>query len=214
MSENKYIPALRFKLLTPLFDWVLSSFMKEKTIKMELINQLNLIGNEKILDFGCGTGTLAIMMKRLKPDCIINGLDVDEQILGIAEKKAIDEALNINFKKYDGVTLPYEDESFDKVTTSLVFHHLSLENKYSILKEIKRVLKRGGELHILDYGIQRTSYTKFITNILKHTEPIQDNIDGKLIYYMEKSGFTSVKEKSFINTLLGAVSFYSSKKSV
>lgn len=60
---SEFIPALRFKSLTRLYDFFLSLTFPEKKIKQALIDQLQLSGNETILDFGCGSGTLAIMIK-------------------------------------------------------------------------------------------------------------------------------------------------------
>jgi ubiquinone/menaquinone biosynthesis C-methylase UbiE len=62
MAAN-YIPALRFKALTKVYDSLLSVTFPEKKIKQDLINQLQLTGTETILDFGCGTATLAMMIK-------------------------------------------------------------------------------------------------------------------------------------------------------
>jgi ubiquinone/menaquinone biosynthesis C-methylase UbiE len=68
----------------------------------------------------------------------------------------------IRFVQYDGNALPFADESFDKVVTSLVLHHLSPAEKHAAFKEIYRVLKKGGEFHILDFGVQKSGYAKWL----------------------------------------------------
>ena len=212
VPSGNFIPALRFRLLTPIYDTFLRVMMKETQLKSQLIRQLNPTDNEKILDFGCGTGTLMLMIKKTRPGCAVFGIDIDSQVLEIAEKKSYREGMDIHLIKYDGISLPFANESFDKVVTSFVLHHLSTEEKFKIFKEIYRVLKKSGELHILDFGIQRTLYTRLLTSVTKRLEPIEDNISGKIPEYLILSGFEGVQELHSENTFVGTVSFYRSKK--
>jgi len=186
--------------------------MKETLIKSRLITQLSPQDNERILDFGCGTGTLTLMIKKAGPGCSVYGIDIDHQALEIAEKKARHDGVDIQLIQYDGTVLPFANEKFDKLVSSLVLHHLPKEEKIPVLRELYRVLKRGGELHVLDFGIQRSVYTRFITSILKGLEPIEDNILGRIPGYLIISGFEGVEELHSENTLFGTVSFLRSKK--
>lgn len=169
---GNFIPALRFRILTPLYDLFLHLGMSETRLKSCLITQLNPKDNEKILDFGCGTGTLMLMIKKARPGLVVHGIDIDPRMLEIANKKALQAGVEVHLIKYDGITLPFADETFDKVVTSLVLHHLSTQEKFRIFREIYRVLKKSGELHIMDFGIQRTLYTRLLTSITKRLEPI------------------------------------------
>ncbi len=61
MSQDaNYIPALRFRFLTPLYDPVLRWGMREDTFKNRLIKEARIAPNSLVLDLGCGTGTLTI----------------------------------------------------------------------------------------------------------------------------------------------------------
>lgn len=211
MIPGNWIPGLRFRILTPVYDTFLH-VMKETRIKNRLVAQLNPGDTEKILDFGCGTGTLTLMIKRAGPGCDVYGIDIDPQMLAIAEKKARSNGVDVHLVRYDGTILPFADESFDKVVTSLVIHHLSSAEKPRLFREMYRVLKKGGELHVLDFGIQKTLYTKTVTWFLKFLEPIEENIHGKIPEYLKSSGFETIEEVGYENTLIGAVSFYRSKK--
>ena len=203
---------MKFRILTPLYDIFLRIGMRENRLKSLLITQLNLKDSERILDFGCGTGTLVLMIKKSRPDCVVYGIDIDPQVLEIAEKKARREGADVHLIQYNGITLPFADKSFDKVVTSLMVHHLFKEEKIPIIKELYRVLKKGGELHILDFGIQRSLYTRLLTSVLKNLEPIEDNILGKIPEYLFIAGFEDVEEMHSENTLFGTLSFYRSKK--
>jgi len=92
-----------------------------------------------------------------------HGVDIDEKILSIAKKKVVGVGITIQTKLYDGGRLPYPDSYFDKVMSSLVFHHLTLRQKYGALDEIMRVLKPSGTVNIADFGkpanvLQRTGF--------------------------------------------------------
>lgn len=186
--------------------------MRENLIKSRLIAQLSPGGCERILDFGCGTGTLTLMIKKAGPGCDVYGIDIDQQMLEIAEMKARRDGAEIRFISYDGVTLPFKDADIDKVVTSLVIHHLPTDGRSGIFHEFHRVLKSGGELHVMDFGVQRTRYARFITSMLKYLEPLGENLRGMIPEYMRSAGFEDIEELHYETTFLGTVSFYRSKK--
>ncbi|MBK9958913.1 MAG: hypothetical protein IPP11_10030 [Chitinophagaceae bacterium] len=63
MAEVKFISALRFKWLTPAYDFLIGATMPEQKIKQSLIDIAYLTDGATVLDFGCGTATLTIMAK-------------------------------------------------------------------------------------------------------------------------------------------------------
>jgi ubiquinone/menaquinone biosynthesis C-methylase UbiE len=85
--KEKYIPAFDFHFLTKFFDSFLSFIIPERRIKGELIDLMNIKEDDKILDFGCGTGTLLILGKQKHPDAIFEGIDIDPKILKLAKDK-------------------------------------------------------------------------------------------------------------------------------
>jgi ubiquinone/menaquinone biosynthesis C-methylase UbiE len=86
----------------------------------------------------------------------ILGLDGDPKILGLAKKKAVDNAADILLTPGMAYELPYADGLFDRVVSSLVLHQLSREQKRRILRELHRVLRSGERLHIADWGEARS----------------------------------------------------------
>ena len=86
--SSQYIPALRFKWLTPFYDPLLKWGMREENFKRRLVAQANIRPGSRVLDLGCGTGTLTILVKRIIPEAEVTGLDGDPAVLQIAGQKA------------------------------------------------------------------------------------------------------------------------------
>ncbi|MFZ5552881.1 MAG: class I SAM-dependent methyltransferase [Bacteroidota bacterium] len=214
-KEKTFIPALRFNWLTGIFDPLLKYTMPEKRFKSALIDQAKISPSHSVLDFGCGSLTLTLLAKQKQPQAAFTGVDVDEKILTIARKKLGPSNSAIRIDKYDGLVLPYNDSSFDRVITSLVFHHLTTEQKESSLKEIKRILKPGGELHIADWGKPSNFLMRFAfysVQLLDGFKTTRDNVKGLLPEFIRKAGFKEVSLHSRFNTIYGTLQLYKTKK--
>jgi ubiquinone/menaquinone biosynthesis C-methylase UbiE len=82
-----------------------------------------------VLDLGCGTATLTILIKQLQPGAEVVGLDGDSKILTIAEAKVAQADVDLTLDQGLANNMPYRDQSFDRVVSSLVIHHLSETQK-------------------------------------------------------------------------------------
>lgn len=214
MEENNYIPALKYHWLTKLYDPVLQFTMPERKFKSFLINEAGFKKDETILDFGCGSLALSLMAKKAFPLSKFVGVDVDDKILSIALQKRAAEQLDITITKYDGRVLPFADSSFDHVMSSLVFHHLTTNQKLSALKEIKRVLKPFGKLHIADFGapanhLQRLAF--YSIQFLDGFKTTSGNVQGILPQLIQEAGF-SYEETNQFQTSFGTVRTIKSNK--
>lgn len=209
---QKYVPGIRFHFLTPFYDRLIKITMPEKLFKKALIEQVNIGDSQIVLDFGCGTGTLAIMAKTKNPKATVLGLDIDNKMVEKAKKKIADQKVDIKIDKYDGNILPYADNSFDKIITSLVIHHLTSSQKEHVFREFRRILKIGGEVHIADFAKPDNTILKIISSILRHFEPIDDNIHGLLPKYLQEAKFSNVRERKNINTIFGTIYLYQAIK--
>lgn len=121
MNTIKYIPALRYKWLTPLYDFLINLTMPEQKIKQALIEAAYIPAKANVLDFGCGTATLTIMVKEIYPDAKVTGADLDREILDKAIKKVKEKKTDIFLLDYDGSQLPFQNSVFDRVVSCLVF---------------------------------------------------------------------------------------------
>src|ERR1700730_4727237 len=147
-AERSYIPALGKRWLLPFYDPFLWLLGADKA-KQPLIEQAEIKGGLRVLDIGCGTGSLAILIKRMHPEAEVVGIDPDPSALAVAERKAKRARLSVEFDRGFADHMPYADASFDRVFSSFMFHHLAADEKTATLGEIRRVLKTGGWLELL-----------------------------------------------------------------
>ncbi|MBI3244001.1 MAG: methyltransferase domain-containing protein [Chloroflexi bacterium] len=214
MSQgDKYIPALGHKSLTPLYDPLLSWVMREETFKRALIKQANIGQGQRVLDLGCGTATLTILVKQTHPEAEVVGLDGDTQVLEIGRAKAAKAGVDIKLDHGLAFQLPYPDASFDRVLSSLVFHHLAREDKQRALNETFRVLRPGGELHLVDFGKPHNAFAHFISQFVRRLERAADNIEGRLPEMMRHAGFEKIEEPAWFTTVFGSLSSYKALRS-
>lgn len=102
---------------------------------------------ERALDLACGTGLMALMLARVVDDAA--GCDVTAEMLRRAEAAAAAAGVeNISFVEAEASRLPFEDASFDLVTSRTAFHHFPEPRQ--ALAEVVRVLKPGGRFVIED----------------------------------------------------------------
>jgi ubiquinone/menaquinone biosynthesis C-methylase UbiE len=212
---DSYLPALSFDALTPLYDVLVRLTMPETAFKRRLVAQARIRSGHRVLDLGCGTATLTLLAERAHPEAEFVGLDGDPRILEIAKKKALKAASGTTFDLGMSYELPYADKSFDRVLSSLFFHHLSHEDKGRTLKEVYRVLRSGGELHVADFGkpqnvLMRVAALPWRAFDGLHTTA--DNVSGRLPRMFQGAEFTEVCETARYMTLFGTLALYQARK--
>jgi ubiquinone/menaquinone biosynthesis C-methylase UbiE len=215
MINNNYIPALKFHWLTKMYDGLISTFMPEVEFKTAIIKNANIQNSYTVLDFGIGTATLSIMANKANPNAVYKGIDIDDKVLGIAQQKIENANANIELIKYDGSILPFDDNHFDRIMSSLVIHHLTTEHKKFAFCEFKRVLKPNGELHIADWGKPTNLFMRLlfhIVQLLDGYKTTNDNVKGLIPVLLSNEGFKQVKNRQYFNTVLGTVQLYSTIK--
>jgi ubiquinone/menaquinone biosynthesis C-methylase UbiE len=131
----------------------LASRGREGAFRERQLDLARIAGGESVLDVGCGTGTLAIAAaRRVGETGAVTGVDPSAELLARARKKAHRARVSVTLETAGGESLPFPDESFDVVLSSLVFHHLPHAALRSSALEARRVLKPGGRLLVVDIG--------------------------------------------------------------
>lgn len=156
------------------------------------------------------------MLKQASPQAEIVGIDGDAKILGIAKGKADRAGLEIRFDEGMSFSLPYMDDTFDRVVSSLFFHHLTTESKLQTLREVKRVLKPHGGFHVADWGLPANLLMKLVSRLIEILDGYQttaDSFGGRLPGLMTEADFPAVTETNSFNTLFGTIRLHKSSNS-
>ncbi|MDD5559113.1 methyltransferase domain-containing protein [Candidatus Methylomirabilis sp.] len=210
-----YIPALGWNFLTPLYDPLVRLTTREMSFKSRLLDEAGLDEAARILDVGCGTGTLLLLLRRRLKSLLAIGLDGDMNVLGIARSKAHRHVEDIAFVQAFCFAIPFADGAFDRVLSSLMLHHLTRSEKTRTLQEIFRVLRPGGELHVADWGRPHNLLMRALAFSVRLGDSFArtaDNVEGRLPLLFRDAGFEDVAETARYATLFGTLSLYRARK--
>jgi ubiquinone/menaquinone biosynthesis C-methylase UbiE len=210
-----YLPALRFSALTRIYDPVVAATSREGRFKRMLIEQAAPSPEQRILDLGCGTGTLAIQVKQREPAAEVAGLDADPEMLERAREKAGRAGVDLELAEGMSNELPFEDGSFDRVLSTLFFHHLNPEPKRQTAREIARVLRPGGELHVADWGAPSDPVmaAAFLgIRLLDGFENTAENFHGELPRIFEEAGLANAEQTDRLRTVFGTLALYRAER--
>jgi ubiquinone/menaquinone biosynthesis C-methylase UbiE len=205
--QKPYLPAMGHDLLLPLYD-PLQRLLGMESIHRRLVDQARIQPDQRVLEIGCGTGNLAILIKRLHPDAEVVGIDPDPKALARAQRKAWREALSVQLDRGFAEELPYPDASFDRVLSALMFHHLRPEEQEKSLDEARRILRPGGSLHLLDFGGAKMRSDGFVARLNHRSERLRNNFGDRIPTLMLEAGFADPTEVASRGTIAGRLTYY------
>ena len=204
--------ALRYDRLTPLYDPVVALTSREAGFKQRLLEHARIKDGESVLDLACGTGTLAIEVKKARPKAKVAGIDADRAVLSRARVKARDAGVKIDFQRGLSNELPYDARSFDVVLSTLFFHHLTDEAKADTAEEIRRVLRLGGRVLIADWGRPQDPLMRMMfinVQLLDGFRNTSSNVAGRLPEFLREARLKRVSVVDRMRTPLGTIEIVS-----
>lgn len=188
-QEHDYLPAMGKDRLLPFYD-VCTWLMGVNRIHRRLLELAAVEPGHRVLEIGCGPGGLVLRAQRMHPDAEVVGLDPDPLALTRARRKAGRAGLSVRFDQGKAGELPYPDESFDRVLSSFMFHHLDDGEKRRALAEVRRVLRPGGQLHLVD--VAGHHHGRFGRR-MQRSEFLRDNAGDGIPDRMRAAGLTEVR---------------------
>ena len=207
-AEQRYVSAAGLPVLTRFYDSIIGLTMREQLFRGRLAGQVltGLPDGARIADVGAGTGTLAIALAAAAPEAEVVGIDGDPEALVIAAAKQ--GAAAVEWKRGLAAELPLPDGSCDRVTMSLLLHHLDAAGKRAALAEAHRVLRDGGSIHIADWGRPQDPLMGaglFTLAIFDGFDGIRDHAAGRLPGFVEAAGFGPVRRHDRLRTAWGSL---------
>ena len=203
--ERQYIPAMGKHWLLPLYD-PFTRLAGVGRIHERLLDRADLRRGQRVLEIGCGTGNLLTALGRRRLDVEAVGIDPDPAALRRAGRKAARRKLGIRFEQAFAGELPLPDDGFDRVLSAFMLHHLDEDERLRALREVRRVLRPGGQLHVVDVdGTPSGRKT--------HSHPlVARNRPELVLAALNEAGLTGVAENGREKARFGGYAFYRAER--
>jgi ubiquinone/menaquinone biosynthesis C-methylase UbiE len=175
-------------MFLPVYDMI-TGLLGADRARAALLDYAPLRDGDHVLDIGCGTGTLAVLIKRLYPQVEVTGLDPDRKALARARRKAERAGVGVSFEQGFADEIKHPAAFFDVVLSSFMFHHLKSDEKTNTLREILRVLKPGGRLLLLDFDVPEHGVHHGFQRMFHSHARLKDNSEHRILELMTAAGF-------------------------
>ncbi len=200
-----YLPAAGHHWSLPLYD-PLVKLLGGNAARALLLEQAAVRPGHRVLDIGCGTGSLLVLIKSKHPNVEAVGLDPDPRALERARRKARRAAFSIQLDQGFSDELPYPEGAFDRVFSSFMLHHLEPAEKETTLREVRRVLRPGARFHLLDFATPDSAGP--LARRLHSSHRLKDNSDDQILSLMRRAGLSDAQRVAGRSLLIGHIAYY------
>ena len=172
MGNNSKSEMVRgmFNDIAPTYDRLnhILSFDIDKLWRKRVVRIVRKLGAKKIMDMATGTGDLAIALARGIEGSVIYGADFSSEMLAVAKQKIEQLQLSerISLTECDAENIPFEDEKVDAATVA--FGVRNFEHQREALTEIKRTIRKGGHLIVLEFSNPSCAFVRWCYRLYSH----------------------------------------------
>lgn len=210
-AAETFTPAAGRFVPTSAYDRLLALLTREGVWREALLETIAPKPGDRILDVGCGTGSLAILIKQAAPGETVVGLDPDNEARRIAQAKA--DAAGVVVEWQSGFARDAANFGlFNKVVSSLVFHQVPVAEKSAGLAAMLAATKAGGTMIVCDYAAQRSWLMRQAFKIVQSADGranTQPNADGFLEAELTRIWGKQVAADRSFDTPTGTISIFS-----
>lgn len=214
MKSDDFTPAAGVSWLTPFYDLGIAALTREKRWRSLFVTQIRPQTQDVIIDVGCGTGSLLTLLAHSAPGVRLLGIDPDPTVLAKARAKVAHVQPPVILRQgfARDISAVAGGERASKVVSSLVFHQVPVTEKRAGMKAMYAALASGGEVHIADYGLQRTALMRTLFRLtVQNLDGVADtapNARGMLPQLLSEVGFSDIRETAVVSTVTGSISLY------
>jgi ubiquinone/menaquinone biosynthesis C-methylase UbiE len=178
------------------------------TLHQRMADLPALTPGDRVLDVGCGTGSLAVAAKAIVGAAgTVQGIDASAQMIERAGRKAWRRHLQVGFQIASAEALPFPDRSFDVVFSTLMMHHLPQRVRRLCACEMARVLRPGGRAVVVDFQAPSRARAGWLARLHRHGAVTSDDIRELLRaagFSIASSGQVGVADLHFTLATTGA----------
>ena len=192
-GDYPIIPAANRHWLGPVYDLVCELLGLGRGFQRDVLARLGLRDGERLIDLGCGTGTLLAGALRRPPGVTAAGVDADPAILATAARRLRRHGPRVTLHAARAEALPLPAGGFDAAVSTLAFHHLPTPAKRAALAEVGRVLRPGGRLLLVDFAAAPGGRIPWWLRAAEGLEHLEDHTRGLLPGMVSDAGFVHVR---------------------
>jgi len=188
----------------PVYEFVFGRFLRRT--HAAVVELAAVRAGERVLDVGCGTGSLALALKAAAgPTGSVHGVDASPEMIEVARRNVAKAGVDLNVQVGLAEALPFPDGTFDLVVSQLAVHHWPDDLKPTAFGEMRRVLKTGGRCLIIDFEPPRSVVGRLIARMVLRTDEMMRVNVADYRALLERAGFAKVETGRTRHRLLSFV---------
>ncbi len=213
----RLLDQIRFHALKFLYDIFFAIMIRDASWQKPLFESIAPEANSRVLNFGPGsvssTRTLALRF----PEVSFIGVDPNRKAVEKARQGIVGRGTpNLTVVEAPcHAPLPFDAGSFNKVVLVLTLHDRPPDEKLNIAKEMLRVLRRGGTLHVADYDKPAVPGEAAVLKLARYISgpaAAEPHLDGSWTEFLAKAGFTAIRRQSSHSVRVGRISVVKARK--